>query len=164
MRSGDEVARKRASTYLRIAPLVCVLLACAAKPGASGIQQLAQKEASAMNSATTLEGLLESADWEAVEEAQREGPLALPAVRRYAHSSNYRSRQIATACAARIGGDEATEILASGLADSNVNVQLTAAKELSSRPFPAAGPKVLDTLASTHQDAVVRQLLALAAG
>ena len=131
--SGDTVARKVMLTHLRMAALIGVVLACTSSQGLSRDQPSRQKEAAAMNPATTLETLLESANWDAVDEAQREGPLALPAVRHYAASSNYRTRQIATACAARIGGAEATAILASALADPNINVQLTAAKEFSPR-------------------------------
>ncbi|MGB9466243.1 MAG: hypothetical protein WBR10_14130 [Candidatus Acidiferrum sp.] len=116
-----------------------------------------------MSPTSTLESLLESANWDAVEEAQRQGISALPAVRTYAKSKNSASRQIAMACASRIGGEEAGQILAAGLADTDINVQLTAAKELDSGKFPSASPAILDHLARGKDD-LVREFLALDAG
>jgi HEAT repeat protein len=149
--------------YLFITLLVLCLGSCQAAPDVSLVRESAQKESSGMNSTATLESLLESANWDAVDEAQREGPAALPAIRQYARSKNYRIRQISVACAARIGGGEAAEILAAGLTDDNINVQLQAAKELSSGKFPSAGEAVLEQLSHGHEY-LVREFLALAAG
>ncbi|MGH9405570.1 MAG: HEAT repeat domain-containing protein [Terriglobia bacterium] len=116
-----------------------------------------------MNPAATLEILLEAGNWDAVEEAAREGKAALPILQHFARSTSYETRQIALACAASIGGEAAAEILAAGLTDPNINVRLQAAKELSSGKFPAAGPAVLEQLA--HSDEfLIREPLALAAG
>jgi HEAT repeat protein len=126
-------------------------------------QQAAQKEAPSMSPTATLDNLLASGNWDAVEEAQRQGAAALPAVRIYAKSKNSSSRQIAMACASHIGGDEAGQILSAGLGDSDINVQLTAAKELDSGKFPSAYPSILDHLARGKDD-LVREFLALDAG
>lgn len=126
-------------------------------------RQSAQKEAPSMSPTATLDNLLASGNWDAVEEAQRQGAAALPAVRSYAKSQNSSSRQIAMACASHIGGDEAGQILSSGLADSDINVQLTAAKELDSGKFPSASQAILDHLARGKDD-LVREFLALDAG
>ncbi|MGH9431414.1 MAG: HEAT repeat domain-containing protein [Terriglobia bacterium] len=134
-----------------------------AAPDVSPFRKPAQNESSDMNSTATLESLLESANWDAVDHAQREGPAALPTIRQYARSKNYRTRQISVACAARIGGNEAAAIVAGGLIDDNVNVQLQAAKELSSGKFPSAAQAVLEQL-SHGQEYLVREFLALAAG
>lgn len=134
-----------------------------AAPDGSPVRKPAQNESSGMNSTATLESLLESANWDAVDHAQREGPAALPAIRQYARSKNYRTRQISVACAARIGGNEAAAIVAAGLTDDNINVQLQAAKELSSGKFPSAAQAVLEEL-SHGQEYLVREFLALAAG
>src|ERR1700722_1350922 len=148
---------------LPIALVMLVIIPSQARTSTSPSPQNAQKGASGMNSAATLEHLLASADWDAVDVAQRQGPLALPAIRIYVHSSNYRSRQIALASVARIGGAEAGTILASGLTDGNVNVELQAAKELSTGRFPSAAESILQQLEHGKDD-LVRQFLALAAG
>jgi HEAT repeat protein len=116
-----------------------------------------------MSPASTLEVLLASGNWDAAEEAQREGAMALPAIRTYAQSKNSGSRQVAMACASRVGGDEAGAILAAGLTDEDINVQLTAAKELGSGKFPSASGAILDQLAKEKDD-LVREFLALDAG
>jgi len=150
--------------YLFITLVLLCLGSCQAAPDVSPVREPAQKESSGMNSTATLENLLESANWDAVEEAQREGPAALPAIRQYARNRNYRTRQISLACAARIGGGEAAaEIIAVGLTDDNINVQLQAAKELSSGKFPSAAEAVLEQLGH-GKDYLVREFLALAAG
>jgi hypothetical protein len=126
-------------------------------------QRSAQKEAPSMSPTASLDSLLASGNWDAVEEAQRQGVAALPIVRTYAKSANSSSRQIAMACASHIGGDEAGQILVAGLADPDINVQLTAAKELDSGKFPSAAGAILDHLARGKDD-LVREFLALDAG
>lgn len=144
-----------------------VLLVLAVLPSRSGRSpmaiQNAQKEIAHMTASNSLEHLLAAANWDAVDEAQHEGPRALPAIRVYVRSNNYRSRQIALASAARVGGDEAASMLATGLTDDNVNVQLQAAKDLSTGQFPSASGAILAQLAN-NRDHVVKQFLALAAG
>lgn len=149
--------------YLFLTLLVLSLGSCQAAPSVSRVREPAQKESSGMNSTATLGSLLESANWDAVDQAQREGPAALSTIRQYARSKNYRTRQISVACAARIGGSEAAEFIAAGLTDSNINVQLQAAKELSSGKFPSAAEVVLEQL-SHGEDYLAREFLALAAG
>lgn len=122
-----------------------------------------QKEKRVMSPAATLESLLENGNWDAVEEAHREGPEALATVRSFAGSANSRVRQIAVACAAAIGGRSAGEILVAGLTDSNINVRLQAAKALSTGRFPSAAPELLDQLAHSDEP-LVREFLALGAG
>jgi HEAT repeat protein len=116
-----------------------------------------------MSPTATLESLLASGSWNAVEEAQRQGVSALPTVQTYAKSKNSTSRQIAMACASRIGGEQAAQILTAGLADADINVQLTAAKELDSGKFPSAFPAIVEHLARGNDD-LVREFLALDAG
>jgi HEAT repeat protein len=139
------------------------LAACQAAAYSPPATKAAQKESPRMNSVAHLQALLEAANWDAVDEAQREGASALPVIRRSSQSQNYRTRQISVACAARIGGKEATDIISAGLKDPNVNVQLQAAKELSSGKFPSAGEAILSGL-SKSRDVLVREFLALAAG
>jgi HEAT repeat protein len=116
-----------------------------------------------MSPTATLESLLASGSWDAVEEAQRQGVSALPTVQTYAKSKNSASRQIAMACASRIGGEQAAQMLTAGLADADINVQLTAAKELDSGKFPSASLAILEHLARGKDD-LVREFLALDAG
>ncbi len=148
--------------YLALALLVLAVLSSQSGTSPTAIQN-AQKEIAHMTASNTLEDLLASANWDAVDEAQREGPLALPAIRIYVRSSNYRSRQIALASAARVGGGEAASMLATGLTDENLNVELQAAKELSTGQFSSASGAILAQLAS-NKDHVVKEFLALAAG
>jgi hypothetical protein len=146
---------------IAVVPLVSVSFLIGSDPTDS--QHSAQKEAPSMSPTGTLDNLLASANWDAVEEAQRQGAAALPTVRTYAKSKNSSSRQIAMACASHIGGDEAGQILSAGLGDSDINVQLTAAKELDSGKFPSAYASILDHLAKGKDD-LVREFLALDAG
>ena len=148
---------------LQIALAVLVLVSCQRASNSSQAGQSAQKEASHMSATATLDQLLESGNWDAVEEAQRQGALALPTIRTFAQGKNPVARQIAMACAARVGGNDAAAILAAGLTDSDVNVQLTAAKELTGGKFPAASGAILDQLAKGKDD-LVREFLALDAG
>lgn len=110
-----------------------------------------------------LEEALEKGHYLAPEEAARLGTAALPVVRRYAQSDNYRSRQMAMRCAGRIGEDQGSDILAAGLVDQNFNVQNAAATELAKKAYPGATKAILDQL-EAGADEIVREKLALAAG
>jgi HEAT repeat protein len=138
-------------------------LACLGRPFPAQVLQLAQKEASSMSSTSTLQELLAKGNWDAVAEGRRLGVEALPVVQAYAKDKNSVSRQIALACAGQIGGAEAASLLAAGLSDRDINVQLTAAKELGQGKFPAASPAILENLAN-GKDELVREFLALDAG
>lgn len=112
---------------------------------------------------SVLEKMLETGNWKAVEEAKRQGPGALPLLRRFIQHQNYRSRQIAMACAGAIGADEGADVLVAGLKDSNVNVHVAAANELAVMGYPSATEAVLEQM-MRHRDEYVRERLALAAG
>lgn len=111
----------------------------------------------------TLEILLQQASWEAVNEARRLGESALPTIKKYSKNEDFQKRQIAVACAGKIGGEDAGQILSAGLKDENINVRLTAAKTLKDNPNPAATETVVELLENS-QEPVLREILALAAG
>jgi aspartokinase len=118
------------------------------------------------NQSTTngdLEKLLAEISWQAVEEAKRQGVSALPTLRRFANDKNYRIRQLVMNCVGAIGDDQGADILAAGLKDTNINVQLPAARELSQKAYPSAQTAILDSLKNEPEN-LVRELLALAAG
>lgn len=120
-------------------------------------------EETGMSAQAELERLLADGDFRAVEAAAAMGDAAAPALRKGAGMPGYRSRQVAMACAGKIGGDVAGEILALGLKDGNVNVRVTAAGQLSVNPPEYAKDAVLSTLVrSTETD--VREMLAYSAG
>src|SRR5690349_6117476 len=95
---------------------------------------------------SNLEEALEAGHYLALDEATRLGAAALPIIRRYAKSENYRSRQMAMRCVGRIGDDQAADLLVAGLVDQNFNVQNAAATELSRKAYPGATIAVLDQL------------------
>jgi len=120
-------------------------------------------EETRMSAQAELERLLAEGDFRAVEAAAAMGDAAAPALRKGAGMPGYRSRQVAMACAGKIGGDAAGEILALGLKDGNVNVRVAAAGQLSVNPPESAKDAVLSTLVrSTETD--VREMLAYSAG
>jgi len=121
------------------------------------------REEKKMNLPLELERMLSEGEWRAIELAEQLGNKAWPAIKNGASMSGYRSRQVAMACAGRIGGDTAGIILAQGLSDGNVNVRLTAAAQLSVNPPENAKTAVLETL-SKSSELDIREMLALAAG
>ncbi|MCR4308570.1 MAG: hypothetical protein NUW14_00885 [Deltaproteobacteria bacterium] len=120
-------------------------------------------EETKMSAQAELERLLADGDFRAVEVAASMGDAAVPALRKGAGMPAYRSRQVAVACAGRVGGEAAGEILSLGLKDGNVNVRVAAAGQLSVNPPESAKDAVLSTLVrSTETD--VREMLAFSAG
>ncbi len=113
--------------------------------------------------AATLENYLRQADPRAVEEAARQGVKALPLLRQQATHEDYRVRQLVLRCVGRIGDQQAADLLATGLADQNVNVRLTAADELAAKPYPGAAAAILQHLKNSPE-LIVQEKLALAAG
>jgi hypothetical protein len=136
---------------------------CQGNDPTSESQALKPREEKKMNSPMELERMLSEGDWRAAELAQQLGNTAWPAVKNGARMPGYRSRQIAMACAGRIGGNTAGMILAQGLSDGNVNVRVTAAAQLSVNPPGNARTAVLETL-SKSSEPDIREMLALAAG
>ncbi|MEO6002389.1 MAG: HEAT repeat domain-containing protein [Opitutus sp.] len=116
-----------------------------------------------MNGNTRLENLLAQNNWAAADEAQRQGAAALPLLRSLLGREPYLLRQIAMTCVGRIGDPAGSDILAAGLTDTNINVRIAAANELSQKPYPGALERVLGLLQQNPDDAV-RETLALAAG
>jgi len=116
-----------------------------------------------MTTEADLENMLTTGDWRAVDAARELGEEAWPTIRRGAGMANYKSRQIAMACAAAVGGDPAGAVLGTALDDENVNVRTEAAKGLSVAPPQTARDALLDKL-QTGRDDVVRGYLALGAG
>ena len=120
-------------------------------------------EETGMSKQAELERLLADGDYRAVEVAAAMGDAAVPALRKGAGMAGYRSRQVAMACAGKVGGEAAGEVLSLGLKDRNVNVRVAAAGQLSVNPPESAKDAVLSTLVrSTESD--VRELLAFSAG
>jgi len=113
--------------------------------------------------AGSLETLLLQGDWRAVDLAQPDDPRVLPILSKLRSAENYRTRQIVMSAAGKLGAPESAAILAAGLGDSNVNVRLAAASELSQKSYPAAAQAILEQLEKSPDD-VVREALALAAG
>jgi hypothetical protein len=107
--------------------------------------------------------LLASANWAAVEEARRQGNAALPIIRKFVQDENYRTRQIAVACAGEIAHAQVTDILTAGLTDPNVNVRITAANEFARRPYPEALETLIEQVDKSPDDNV-RETLVLALG
>jgi len=129
----------------------------------SGGQHRPAGEGTRMSAQAELARLLEEGDFRAVEVAGAMGDAAVPALRKGATMAGYRSRQVAMACAGKVGGDAAGEILALGLKDGNVNVRVAAAGQLSVNPPESAKNAILSTLVrSTETD--VREMLAFSAG
>ena len=110
-----------------------------------------------------LDQMLRSADSSAVEEAGKLGSAALPVIRHYVRSEDYRIRQLTMRCTGRIGVDQGSDILAAGLLDENINVQNAAANELAKKSYPGAATAILKQL-SGDADELVKEKLALAAG
>ena len=116
-----------------------------------------------MADANTLEAMLEAGNWSAVEMAQKQGAAALPVIKRAAGNAKYQTRQIAMACAGKIGGGEAGKILAAGLSDQDVNVRIEAANALALNPPAEAGTAIVARL-NVEPDDGVKESLAIAAG
>lgn len=110
-----------------------------------------------------LKTLLAGASWDAINEAKRQGKSALPIIKPFLKDDNYQVRQMAVSSAGAIGDDLASDILSSGLNDSNINVRLAAAKELAKRPYPSATDTVLVVIGNSPDD-TVRELLIKSAG
>lgn len=129
----------------------------------SGGRNRSAVEEKRMSALAELERLLDEGDFRAVEVAGAMGDAAVPALRKGAGMPAYRSRQVAMACAGKVGGDAAGKILSLGLRDGNVNVRVAAAGQLSVNPPESAKDAVLSTLVrSTETD--VREMLAFSAG
>ncbi len=121
-----------------------------------------------LNSSTSeqdnlLKKLLTEGSYESINEAKRQGKAALPIIRPFLNDANYQIRQMAVMSAGAIGVSEAADILASGLKDSNINVRLAAAKELSKQAYPGATQTVLEVI-KTSPDQAVKEFSILAAG
>jgi HEAT repeat protein len=84
-------------------------------------------------------------------------------VRRFANDPNYVVRQITMNCVEAIGDATGGDILASGLADGNVNVRLAAARALATRSYPSAASSIVAAL-QLSDDETFRELLVTAAG
>lgn len=118
-----------------------------------------------MSTVVELEGMLAAGDRGAVDLARQLSEAAWPAISHAAKMPDYRSRRIAMICAGQIGGDKAGSVLSSGLLDTNVNVRIAAAKQLSVEPPATAQDAVLDALSrSSETRTSIREFLALAAG
>ena len=115
------------------------------------------------NQVNPLKKLLAEASWDSINEAKRQGKSSLPIIRPFLKNENYQVRQMAVASAGAIGDDSASDILSSGLKDSNINVRLAAAKELAKQPYPSSTETVLEVI-KTSSDETVRELLIKAAG
>lgn len=122
-----------------------------------------QIESQNANQVNPLKKLLAEASSESVNEAKRQGKSALPIIRPFLKDDNYQVRELAVASAGAIGDDSAADILSSGLKDSNINVRLAAADELTKRSYPAATGTVLEVI-KTSPDETLRELLVEAAG
>jgi HEAT repeat protein len=115
------------------------------------------------NQDNPLKKLLSEASWDSIPEAKRQGKSALPIIRPFLKDENYQVRQMAVSSAGAIGDDAASDILASGLKDTNINVRLSAANELSKQAYPSATETVLEVIKTTPDD-TVREVLVKAAG
>ncbi len=116
-----------------------------------------------INQENPLKKLLAEASWDSINEAKRQGKSALSIIRPFLKNETYQVRQMAVSSAGAIGDDAASDILASGLKDSNINVRLAAAKELAKQSYPSATETVLEVIKTTP-DETVRELLVKAAG
>jgi HEAT repeat protein len=116
-----------------------------------------------MSEASSLDGLLASGNWSAVDLARTQGAAAIPSIQRAAKSPRYDIRQIAVACAAAIRSDAAARILAEGLIDSDFNVRLQAANSLVLDP-PASIHGLIVSRLTQEPDDRVKEALAIAAG
>lgn len=115
------------------------------------------------NQDNPLKKLISEASWDSINEAKRQGKAALPIIRPFLNDDNYQVRQMAVTSAGAIGNDAASDILASGLRDTNINVRLAAAKELAKQEYPSAAETVLEVIKTTPDD-TVRELLVKATG
>lgn len=120
-------------------------------------------EGTGMSAQAELERLLEEGDFRAVEVAAAMGEAAVPALRKGAEMPGYRSRQVAMACAGKVGGEASGKILSLGLKDGNVNVRVAAAGQLSVNPPESARDAILSTLVRSNESDV-REMLAFSAG
>ena len=136
---------------------------CLQRPQPAGDYDAAEGEDERMSTPIELERKLAAGDWSAVELAGQLGQTAWPTIQKAAGLPQYRSRQIAMACAGRLGGEAAGPILSAGLGDANGNVRLAAAKALSVAPPPSAGHAIRAVLTASPE-LEIRGLLALAAG
>ena len=129
------------------------------------VNQVNRAESSNKPKASTdqLEKLLAEANWKAVEEARRMGKAALPIIRPFIKDKNEQVRQIAVGCAGAVGDPQGADILATGLKDVSLGVQLGAARELAEKSYPAAAEAVLELLNKKPEE-VLTELLIKAAG
>ena len=146
--------------------IVVLIIACVKKTRVLASDQsieplVTQKQSVAQND--QLKKLIAEANWQAVEEAKRQGSLALSIIRPFITDKNYQVRQIAVNCVGAIGDPQGADVLVAGLKDENVNVRSAAARELSEKPYPAAAGAVLEVL-KTDADEILREMLATAAG
>lgn len=134
-------------------------------PAAPPVRQTDQKALTDTSEVSNeqLEKLLSEANWQAVEEARRMGKAALPIIRPFMKDKNEQVRQIAVGCAGAVGDPQGADILATGLKDISLGVQLGAARELAEKPYPAAAETVLEVLSKKPED-VLTELLIKAAG
>jgi hypothetical protein len=144
-------------------PLAVMCANCGKDSASVSAKQTRSQEELNMAESNALEALLNAQNWAAVEMAQKQGPAALPVVKRAAGAAKYQTRQIAMACAGKIGGGESARILAAGLADSDLNVRLAAANELVVNPPQEAAGAIVGRLAVEPDDRV-KESLAMAAG
>lgn len=110
-----------------------------------------------------LQKLLAEANWKAVEEARRMGKAALPIIRPFVKDKNEMIRQIAVGCAGAVGDPQGADILAAGLKDDSLGVQLGAARELAEKSYPPATETVLEVLNKKPEEVLI-ELLIKAAG
>lgn len=167
----------RKKSYVRVLSLISLIIlltvACVKKTDVLASNYSTDSPANQVNraepinepkaSTDRLEKLLAAADWKAVEEARRMGSAALPIIRPFIKDKNETVRQIAVGCAGAIGDPQGADILAAGLKDVSLGVQLGAARELAEKPYPAATEAVLELLNKKPEE-VLTELLIKAAG
>jgi len=167
----------RKKSYVRVLSLISFIIlltvACVKKTDVLASNYSTDSPANQVNraepinepkaSTDRLEKLLAAADWKAVEEARRMGSAALPIIRPFIKDKNETVRQIAVGCAGAIGDPQGADILAAGLKDVSLGVQLGAARELAEKPYPAATEAVLELLNKKPEE-VLTELLIKAAG
>ena len=145
--------------------LVLTMVCCKEQDGKIKTQLNPNGKDNEMSSVLELERMITAGDRNAIDLAQQLGEAAWPAINQTARLPEYRSRRIAIQCAGRIGGESAGSILAAGLSDQNVNVRISAAKELSVDPPETAKNAVLNVLSTGSETRTsILELLALAAG
>tara|TARA_R110002096_G_scaffold44524_8_gene119845 strand:+ start:51084 stop:52058 length:975 start_codon:yes stop_codon:yes gene_type:complete len=106
-----------------------------------------------------LEQHLASANWQAVDLAKRLGGDAWPAVEAAAQQPEFRTRQIAMACAGALGTSRALPLLIAGLGDPHRNVSIAAASQLSLSPPPGAQAELVRSLGACEEDVICALLV-----